>query len=903
MLDSQDIAPRYWKCVESFSRLLELLGDNGSETANLKPLEDEFGRFRVWGENSGSHRKGRASLDHRLREASNVKQTVLELLEDLDSDLNEAITIVSGETVDNDAESLVSGGTDSVEGDDGILSESEARPENDPPSELKECIIDIAHVITCLYEFSIAIRNPAPRDRLEKCSAIDVSHFELFDIQHVQHKFPHAHEDLQERLGKANTKRRQLFQYHERHHEKISGRYNHSEPPGPVTVAKPHEQVDRTRDLGLDQEDQDAVDRPLTIATTRKTQTTVSTYVPRQPTTSDTASETAHSQTSYSTSVGGLDSTQGPRLMINVPPPPNPESTLSGKPFPCPYCFSIISVSGSRLWRRHVFQDLRPYVCTFRDCAMAGYLFSSQHDWFEHETELHRREWFCNGCRESYSSASSFRQHLQNKHQDLVEPSQLETTVNRCERVMESEQPCPLCPLKEEGFPTFLPGRLQRHLGNHMQQLALFVTKPFQDEDNDRDVGSISLGELVNASKENSEEASQKSALEFDSDTSEGKGPVVDMQKNDDEEGVEADLELGSPQIRPPSIASTESVLLLSSIRNVSGFSEENFEEPPQKSAPGLELNPSEGKGPAVDTQKNDDEEDGEADLELGSQQSQPPSIASNASVIPRSLTNTSPIGANAAGGSGWITDDLVATTSALQTNGVDSLAVHAIVSDISSNSEDEQWENLLGAAPKTLGCIAQCFIVALDGHSGTITQSKDGSIPSDLRINLINCSDLGLEAFRKAESKASSIATTIGEITEPFGVLDEILETIGEISMHEAVQEAATSTDLAEQLEKLRVLAATCTTDSGSVVETFSEWQGLAKRINSAFTETHVIETINSEGIDNKIAKTEESQGLFKRTIRRVVGGQSSEEVRSDLQKLNSKKTEKVRRLYPTMV
>jgi len=37
-------------------------------------------------------------------------------------------------------------------------------------TELEECILDIAHVIKCLYEFSITIRNPAPQDRFEKCS-------------------------------------------------------------------------------------------------------------------------------------------------------------------------------------------------------------------------------------------------------------------------------------------------------------------------------------------------------------------------------------------------------------------------------------------------------------------------------------------------------------------------------------------------------------------------------------------------------------------------------------------------------------------------------------------------------------------------------------------------------------
>jgi hypothetical protein len=89
MLEGQDIAPRYRECMDSFRQLLSLQRDNGSDATSLHALEDEFGRFRVWGENSGSLRKGRASLDHRLREASNVKGMVLELLGNLNSDLNE----------------------------------------------------------------------------------------------------------------------------------------------------------------------------------------------------------------------------------------------------------------------------------------------------------------------------------------------------------------------------------------------------------------------------------------------------------------------------------------------------------------------------------------------------------------------------------------------------------------------------------------------------------------------------------------------------------------------------------------------------------------------------------------------------------------------------------------------
>lgn len=255
---------------------------------------------------------------------------------------------MSGESV-KVVESSNSAVADHADEDEGTEAGPEVDPDIDATSELEECITDIAHAITCLYEFSITIWNPAPSDRLEKCSKIHVSHFEMFDIQHAQHKFPYADGHLRERLGKANTKRRQLLKYHEGRYGEIPGQYDTC--GSSVTTTSLTEDVDR----GLVQEAQDVTDHtlvqsPHTIASKCKTQTTVSTYVPWQLDITDTASESSHSETSFSTSIeDGLDSAQG--LVINVPPPPNPKSAFSGKPFPCPYCYTIISVSGPRPWK------------------------------------------------------------------------------------------------------------------------------------------------------------------------------------------------------------------------------------------------------------------------------------------------------------------------------------------------------------------------------------------------------------------------------------------------------------------------------------------------------------------------------------------------------------------------
>jgi hypothetical protein len=214
-------------------------------------------------------------------------------------------------------------------------------------SKLEECVTDITHVITCLYKFSITIQNPAPRDRLEKSSSIPISHFEKFDIQHVFHKFPDAQEYLVERLGKANTKRRQLLMYHELHHHKISGHYEEqigdplvdSDLGGLAGRNTDDVRVPRVGNTMSLNENSTPVQVAATIIT-RQTQTTVSTYIPR-----DCSEADIHSQTSFASSIGSQ------RQTLWVPPPPKPEKAFAGEPFQCPYCYVIVSVPGPQAWK------------------------------------------------------------------------------------------------------------------------------------------------------------------------------------------------------------------------------------------------------------------------------------------------------------------------------------------------------------------------------------------------------------------------------------------------------------------------------------------------------------------------------------------------------------------------
>ena len=55
----------------------------------------------------------------------------------------------------------------------------------------------------------------------EQLEAIHTEHFKAFDTRHIENKFPNCPQYLWERLGEANTRRRQLFQFYGNNHRGI----------------------------------------------------------------------------------------------------------------------------------------------------------------------------------------------------------------------------------------------------------------------------------------------------------------------------------------------------------------------------------------------------------------------------------------------------------------------------------------------------------------------------------------------------------------------------------------------------------------------------------------------------------------------------------------------------------
>jgi hypothetical protein len=207
----------------------------------------------------------------------------------------------------------------------------------------------VCHIITMLYELSATIlRHVGPRDRLQKYAAIDLSYYVPLDVKHIAHTVC-ATVQMIDRLGRANTRRRQLLRYHEQRHAryvdvdletsfpKIFGEGPGSAENERIPLSEPW--VLFTHGANLSGCESPSTEMPSQITVTNCK------WVEDTPDMVEVESD-IHSQTSFASSLRGDVEGQ-----LRVPDPPNPTKAFEGEPFQCPYCYVTISVKGPSSWK------------------------------------------------------------------------------------------------------------------------------------------------------------------------------------------------------------------------------------------------------------------------------------------------------------------------------------------------------------------------------------------------------------------------------------------------------------------------------------------------------------------------------------------------------------------------
>ncbi|KAF8432857.1 ankyrin repeat-containing domain protein [Terfezia claveryi] len=524
---TNDIADGATKCAQKFKlvthhlQALELKSPRektGMDSSDLdvssELLKDTWARFNVWTSNIGALQRGKASLDFRLRHAD-VKEEVLRLLRHLNSTLAQLLDIIcgirqqevwystdevfkfaGGEFSDMDSDEEDTSGDLQQSPEVSLNSASGVGSEPQRMTESNELALAMGEALRGLFQLSMFIHKSTRQNKFASFAADRGETATQIDIRHVQDRFPFARNnpELIERLGKANRRRRQWLTYKKKHRAKL-GRQP-SLDPNCESPTKGPRRWSLSLDTGLLLEDY--VEKGVDIRSDRSERTGLSSTIAStfyaipslEPDEESQGSEAGYSETTYSESVNG-----GSDIAMSYFPQP-PLESANGNPFECPYCFRIVSIIGRTSWAKHVYSDLGSYVCTQTGCSHPP--FDSSHQWFEHELEAHRLKWFCGSCSSVLSSAKSFQEHMRQQHPNLLSTSgsgELQALTDRAERPIQQilATECPLCDYDEilkqrrrlSGSELGMAGNsepitlrlktFRRHLGRHLEQLALFV--------------------------------------------------------------------------------------------------------------------------------------------------------------------------------------------------------------------------------------------------------------------------------------------------------------------------------------------------------------------------------------------------------------------------------------------
>ncbi|KXX77505.1 Ankyrin-1 [Madurella mycetomatis] len=416
--------------------------------ADSKYLAECLDRFNIWAGSLGVFQKGDASLDARLSNHILAREVIRLLkqlhtvtsdhrykqtrLRDIIDGKREQMTWTQSSHASADGLSDTSSWSDDELGDASVLTPETGPEDGDYNGDLNEVITEsrdlhllVNESITSLLRLSVQVHRSSRKAKFAK-SSVDENYQTGPDISHVRHFFPRldaaGNIALAERLGKANAQRRQWLWYRRRHSEKLSVDLSSA-------AYETMPLAGRLAEHGGGGSGADGDTESITLFSADE----------RPP--GSTWSPSLVSGTKASTFKSRVTA---PSLLSPSNAPPD---TLFGRS-------SMATASEQRL--RHVHSDLSSYTCFAENCDEV--FFESRNKWWAHEMEAHRKNWTCGLCNASLPSLVATKRHIQEIHPGQVRADQ---TNDRG--------------LPEDEIARVPADKFGRHLGRHLEQLALFV--------------------------------------------------------------------------------------------------------------------------------------------------------------------------------------------------------------------------------------------------------------------------------------------------------------------------------------------------------------------------------------------------------------------------------------------
>jgi hypothetical protein len=203
-------ALKRWSAVEQL--------DTEEAASWRQTAADKRSRFRLWASNLGAYHdpNDKRSADYRVRTAPDVRARIVQLIRELSQYLDEITEILFGRR-------------EGAVGDGVPAQDTEGDPE--PQSELSELWLMVDDAIDSLMGVSVFIRAKANNNRnrfvraaLKSGNSGSALPETSYDKAHVRQKHPKLEqiEWLVDRLGAANTQRRQFLVYAQAHQSRIA---------------------------------------------------------------------------------------------------------------------------------------------------------------------------------------------------------------------------------------------------------------------------------------------------------------------------------------------------------------------------------------------------------------------------------------------------------------------------------------------------------------------------------------------------------------------------------------------------------------------------------------------------------------------------------------------------------
>lgn len=201
--------------------------------------------------------------------------------------------------------------------------------------------------------------------------------------------------------------------------------------------------------------------------------------------------------------------------------------------------------------RKHVYDDLEPYICLATDCTLGLRTFKSRGEWMKHEFQNHRviPQWSCNLCAETFESDDLFQGHLHSLHFQDVAPFQIDEVMSASKRIIPRDGTAENCP-----FCLTIPATTQKafasHVGKHLQEISLAALPNLDESDEDGGSGESDGGDDDHSEIAGDEEETEDGSPKSDRRSSDSEGSIETVKNHQEMPHSNEPLNLSLPAER-----------------------------------------------------------------------------------------------------------------------------------------------------------------------------------------------------------------------------------------------------------------------------------------------------------------------------------------------------------------